>query len=357
MKGVWGRLVLVFFVLVGAVAIASGGSASQRVVEADFKVFPGPAKVTYDELIAYRATFLTKSTASLQKVRFVQTIPVAEGQDAVLETHTCPTTPTTVVIADGPDEWVCTFGTVPSGTPKLVVTSVWKVPNLGDTTICTDCLAAKGAWFLNEGTNDVSNPNDRFGYAELFATLLPSGAIPETNGETLLAGGYEIGVATSCGEGGNLKTHGVIGIANPIVTKYCLPARAFGPAFIPVGSGDPGYATTITETLGNPRHTEVCIAKLGTDCVPGYQDQNFFTPDVLDDDDKVTVVIEVSDAALQTPAKGRETVESVSHNGVPMTAATCATAGDCIVSIILDNKTKVWTIIVTAGSNGFFDID
>jgi hypothetical protein len=355
MKHVWGRLVLVFLVLVGAIAIASGGSAGQRLVDADFKVFPGPANVTYDELIAYRATFLTKSKASLQKVRFVQTIPVAEGVDAVLETHTCPTTPETVPVEDGPDEWVCTFGTIVPDTDVLVVTTVWKAPNLGDTTICPGCLASEGAWFLNEGTNDVSNPNDRFGYAELFATLLPSGDIPETNGETLLAGGYEIGVATSCSEGGNLKTHGVIGIANPIVTKYCLPARAFGPALIPVGSGDPGYATTITETSGNPRHTEVCIAKLGTDCIPGYQDQNFFTSDVLDDDDKVTVVIQVSDAAIQTPAPGRETITSVSHNGDPMTAATCAAAGDCIISITLNNQTKIWTIVVTSGTNGSYD--
>lgn len=353
MKGVWGRLVLGFLVLVGAVAIASGGSAGQRVVEADFKVFPGPAKVTYDELIAYRATFLTKSKASLQKVRFVQTIPVAAGEDAVLETHTCPTTPETVVVADGPDQWVCTFGTVPSGTPKLVVTSVWKAPNLGGTTICTGCLESEGAWFLNEGTNDVSNPNDRFGYAEVFATLLPSGDIPETNGETLLAGGYEIGAVASCAGGGNLKTHGVIGIANPIVTKFCLPDDAFAPPFIPLGSGDPGYATTITETSGNPRQTEICIAQLGTDCVPGYADQGFFTP--AEPDDVVTVVIQVSDAAIQTPAKGRETIESVSHNGVPMTAATCSTAGDCIVSITLDNQTKIWTIVVTSGTNGLYD--
>ena len=353
MKGVWGRLVLGFLVLVGAVAIASGGSASQRLVEADFKVFPGPAKVTYDELIAYRATFLTKSTASLQKVKFVQTIPVAAGKDAVLETHTCPTTPETVPVADGPDEWVCNFGTVPSGTPKLVVTTVWKAPNLGDTTICVDCLASTGGWVVNEGTNDISNPNDTFGQATPYATLLPSGDIPETNGETLLAGGYEIGAVASCADGGNLKTHGVIGIANPIVTKFCLPDDAFAPPFIPLGSGDPGYATTITETSGNPRQTEICIAQLGTDCVAGYDDQSFFTP--AEPDDVVTVVIQVSDAAIQTPAKGRETIESVSHNGIPMTAATCATAGDCLISINLDSKTKIWTLVLTSGTNGLYD--
>jgi hypothetical protein len=38
-----------------------------------------------------------------------------------------------------------------------------------------------------------------------------------------------------------------------------------------------------------------------------------------------------------------------------MTAATCAAAGDCVVSINLDNKTKIWTIVVTAGTNGYFD--
>jgi hypothetical protein len=38
-----------------------------------------------------------------------------------------------------------------------------------------------------------------------------------------------------------------------------------------------------------------------------------------------------------------------------MTATTCATAGDCVVSIGLDKKTKIWTIVVTSGSNGYYD--
>ena len=79
----WGRLALGLLVLVGAVAIASGGSAGQR---RSWRTSRSSLvrQVTYDELIAYRATFETKSKASLQKVRFVQTIPVAEGQDAEL---------------------------------------------------------------------------------------------------------------------------------------------------------------------------------------------------------------------------------------------------------------------------------
>ena len=113
---------------------------------------------------------------------------------------------------------------------------------------------------------------------------------------------------------------------------------------------DLGYATTITETSGNARHTDVCIAALGTNCGPGSIDQNFFLTGSV-----VTVVIKVADAAIQTPAPGRETIDSVSHNGVLMTAATCAAAGDCVVSINLDNKTKIWTIVVTSGTNGYYD--
>jgi hypothetical protein len=342
------RIALAFVVLAGAVVFTTAGSATQRLADATFKVFPGPGKVTYDELIAYRATFETKSTSTLNKVLARQTIPVAQGQEAVIDSHTCPTTPVIVPIDGGPDEWICNFGTVLPGAPKLVLTTVWRVPTLDQETICTDCLESTGKWTIKEGIHDIPNPNDTFGEAQLLATLIPKGDIPETNGETLLAGGYENASANSCAESssdGNLKTHGVISLANPIITKYCLTAAAFLPPFIPVGSPDQGYASTITETLGNAQHTEVCIAKLGTDCGTNL-DQNFFPGAV------VTVVIQVADGFLD---KGYQ-ITTVSHNGVEMTAATCAATGDCVLDIDLSNgKFKVWTILLTSGSNGFYD--
>jgi hypothetical protein len=356
----WGRMVLALVVVAGAVVLVSSGGATQRLADADFLVLPGPAEVTYDELIAYRATFLTESKATLQDVRFEQEFPTAEGQETGAPVEdTCPTEPEIVEVADGPDLWICHFGTIVPKTPLLVVTTVWQAPNLGQETICNGCLTSYGEWNLNEAQSEAPNPgNDTFGEATRTATLLPSGAIPETNGETLRAGGYEIDPAAgACGDAlsaGNLKSHGVIGFSNPVITKFCLPPGAFLPPVIPMGSADPGGATTITETSGDPRTTEICIAELGTECIPDeYEDQNFFSTGLV-----VTVAIRVADAAIQTPAKGRETIDSVSHNGDPMDGpggATCVASGDCLLSINLDNKTKVWTILLTSGSNGFYD--
>ena len=78
------------------------------------EILPGPGRVTYDEQIAYRATFETNSKSTLNKVKARITVPVAEGVEAspLPESHTCPSTPEIRQIADGPDEWACDFGTV-----------------------------------------------------------------------------------------------------------------------------------------------------------------------------------------------------------------------------------------------------
>jgi hypothetical protein len=114
--------------------------------------------------------------------------------------------------------------------------------------------------------------------------------------------------------------------------------------FPPTGQ-DRGYATVITETAGNAHHTEVCIAALGTDCVPGYEDEDFFG----NWNKKVITVV------IQAFIPKKPEVTTVSHNGVPMTADTCTNAGDCVVSITYDNPGKFYTIVVTSGSNGYYD--
>ena len=93
MKRAWGRVVLALLVVGAAVGLVVRW-CDQRVADADFLVLPGPAEVTYDELIAYRATFTTTSKATLQNVRFQQEFPTAEGQETgppVVDT--CPTCP------------------------------------------------------------------------------------------------------------------------------------------------------------------------------------------------------------------------------------------------------------------------
>ena len=337
------RIALALLVVVGAVVLASGGGASQRLAIADWKILPGPGRVTYDELIAYRATFETNSKSTLNKVKARITVPVAEGVEAspLPESHTCPSTPEIRQIADGPDEWACDFGTVVPGAKKLELTVVWKVPTLARQTICTGCLSTVARWTIKEGINDTTVPNDEFGKATLTATLLPKGEIPETSGETLLAGGYE-NAAASCtaSSAGNLKTQGKLGVGNPIITKACLPEGVF-----PLEGQDRGYATVLTERAADAHHTDVCIAALGTDCVQGYKDENFFG-----NWNKKVITVVIQAFVPKNPA-----ITSVSHNGVTMDADTCKNAGDCVLSITYDNQGKFYTIVLTSGTNGFYD--
>lgn len=339
MKRGWGRLALALVVLVGAVVIVSGGSAGPREASATFAAFPGPGQVTYGELIAYRATFTSLSGTSLTHVRFRQSVPVVGSFAATYDSSTCPSTPTTVSTPSGL-EWVCDFGQVAAGSPELELTIVWRAPVLPDDPDgCSSCLVSTGRWTVKEGINDPADPNDTFGLTTTAATLLAG----DGGGETLLAGGYETAY-TSCATSasGNLHTQQAISIANPVSTTFCLPAGAF--TVIPPGSGDLGYATTIAETTGNARHSEICIAALGTNCGSSYVDANFF-PNV------VTVVFQVADAALPKGYK----ITQVFHNGALLNAATCAAVGDCLLSINLDNKTKIWTIVATSGTNGQWD--
>ena len=95
----------------------------------------------------------------------------------------------------------------------------------------------------------------------------------------------------------------------------------------------------------DPHHTDVCIAALGTDCVQGYKDENFFG-----NWNKKVITVVIQAFVPKNPA-----ITSVSHNGVTMDADTCKNAGDCVLSITYDNQGKFYTIVLTSGTNGFYD--
>ncbi len=102
---------------------------------ATFAAFPGPGQVSYGELIAYKAEFETKSDSMLTHVRFRQTVPVAGTELATIDSHTC-LPPAKVTVTGG--EWICDFGKIAPGTPKLELTIVWRVrPSLGRSTART----------------------------------------------------------------------------------------------------------------------------------------------------------------------------------------------------------------------------
>ena len=346
MKFRWGRLALASMVITGAAILASGGSAGARLADVTFEAFPGPGQVTYGQQIAYKATFHNTSGTTLTHVIFRQSYPKANGVESTPADDTCPVAPVTVTKTDGSHVWTCDFGNQSANAKPLALTIVWQVPAQGSATAnCPGCLASNGRWTVKEGVNDVSDPNDAFPSGagiDVFATLLASNS---GGGETLKAGGYETQGAscTDTGGPGNLRTNPDVGVANPVTTTVCLPSFTIPPSNLV----DLGYVTQITETLGNARHSEVCVAALGTNCVNGYVDANF-APQVI------THVFHVADAALPNGYK----ITWVSHNGGPQVAeGACDANNFCVSSIDLVNVkgTKIWVIVVTTPTNGYFD--
>lgn len=338
-----------------AVGIGSAGPRTPVSVDAKFDAFPGPARVSFGENIAYRASLSNTSGSTLTHVIFRQTFPVGASVTGPV-VSSCPSGASSIVPnPDGtPKWWVCDFGQVSATAPDPVLVVVWNVPSSTATQNCAACFSTTGFWSVKEGLNDNINKNDEFGEKTVTAELLSTG---DTATETRRAGGYETGSA-SCDDpaAGSLRTKQKLTSDNPVSTTVCLPAFT-----LPAGSKDLGYVTTITETLiantttPNPRHSEVCVAKLGTTC-PDSSDPNadavFFDPN-SQNPLKITHVFRV----LADSLGKNYTVTQVSHNGTIMNATTCSTKGDCVVSIDLvnDKGTKTWVIKVTTGSNGYFD--
>ncbi|HEX6724412.1 MAG TPA: hypothetical protein VF073_04140 [Gaiella sp.] len=324
-----------------------------------FVAFPGPAEVTYGQQIAYKATFLNKSGTTLTHVIFRQGYPVVNGVEAtpVPGQNTCPAAPVIVTKSNGSHVWTCDFGNRAANAPQVGLTVVWQVPPQETaTTNCPNCLVSNGRWTVKEGVNDVADPNDAFPSSagiDVPATLLASNS---GGTEKLKAGGY-VTQGTSCADpsvAGNLQTNPDVNNANPVSTTVCLPP--FGK---PANGVDLGYVTTITERVvgGKPdaRHSQVCVAKLGTTC-PDVDDPNGDADfGLLNPPQVITHVFHVADAALLP--KGYK-ITAVSHNGgTPTAQGACDSNGFCVVTIRLDNfkGTKIWTIVVTSRTNGYFD--
>lgn len=318
------RLMAACLAVLGAAIAVAGGSAGNRDGNGTLAAVPGPGSVTYGENIAYTATFDNTSGAVFTHVVFRMPAPIAtfEGDEypATFVAASCP-----VTIANGVVS--CDFGQLrPEEVPERL-TMVWKAPTIPSQTGCPSCLVADGSWFIKEGK--ATNGNEEFPVGPVPARLLAA----EASQETLAAGGYELGACTG---GSSLKTNQAVSAANPVSTSFCLPAFA-------TSGTDIGLATTITEEPGNAQKSEVCIAALGQNCGGTYTAADFGPS-------QVTFVFRVADAALPKGYK----ITQVFHNGEFLTAATCARTvnPECLVSISLDNRTKIWTIIATSETNG-----
>jgi hypothetical protein len=339
-------------------AIASGGGAGNRTplkIPATFEAFPGPANVTYGQLIAYKATLKNDTGTTLTHVKFRQIYPevVRDGNDPVPTgppvDSNCPTTPTTVTVTVNgvaKSQWICEFGSVAADADQLTLIVVWNVPSVGSTTVnCDGCLTSTGRWTVKEGANDVADPNDTFPKptgVDVPATLLAIGGTQETK----RAGGYETAGA-SCGDteaAGNLGTNAAVSAENPVSTTVCLPPFALTAEQRKLGLG---YATTITEA--SARSAQVCIADLGKSCDDaGVVDATFA-------DGLVTHIFHVAVAGLP---KNYE-ITTVSHDGVPLDACPVPNPtpdpDGCVSITPPKGNYKIWIIVATAPKNGLWD--
>ncbi len=357
------RLAAVCALAVTAIAVvAPGGSAGKRSLDFTFEAVPGPGEVTYGENIAYRAEISNDSGSTQTHVIFrmgtpytgssTDPVPAAEFVDS-----TCPVNDgqgVWVTYADGTSEWTCDVGTLAAttdGAPQVTLSIVWRVLPSAATQDCDDCLNADARVTVKEGLNDQTNPNDAFlpGNEQLPATLLAANSDASQNTDS--AGGYEIEACTDPAGASSLRTKQKLDAQNPVSTTVCIPT-------IPTDANNLGLATTILEQAsqsGDPGHqslgrSDVCVAQLGQNCGPygSYDAQDFGTAHPL------TLVFRIADAAL--PNGERITV--VYHNGDPLPTCVLSptNANGCTDSIVRSGgPVKIWTIVVTSPTNGFYN--
>ena len=323
MKRTRARLMVACLAVTAAAIAVAGGSAGNRTGTPTLDAVPGPGAVSYGENIAYTATFSNDGGSNFTHVTFKMSPPVVEGT-----TDIASFVKASCGAVDSAGVLTCDFGQLRPGEIERL-TVVWKAPSGASKPGCESCFVANSTWLIKEGKE--TNSNETFTESER-AALIGEGTTDSINGK-LRAGGYELG---ACEAGSsNLSTNPTVSTSNPVATSFCLPDFATDAVNL-------GLATTITELAGNARQSEVCVAKLGENC-PGGQRADFGTDGAF-----ITFTFKVADGALPKGYK----ITQVFHNGHEVTAATCAADNECVSSIKLDNKTKIWTIVTTAETNG-----
>jgi hypothetical protein len=332
MKHARGRLLVACLVVAASAVAVAGGSAGNRVGTPTLEAVPGPGAVSYGENIAYTASFSNDGNSTFTHTTLTMAPPViqATGETATFVKSSCGPANSAGVL-------VCDLGNL-NANAVARVTVVWNVPAGDSQQGCsradsgTDCLLAKTTWQINE--NKSTNGNETF-QQSAGADLIGTSPTDPVNNQ-LRAGGYEV---TSCAAGGSsLKTNQSVSKNNPVATSFCLPSFT-------TNTTDLGLATTITETAGSARTSEVCVAALGQNCPAGSR------ADFGPSGGVITFTFLVSVDGLPKNYK----IEKVFHDGHEVTSATCSADNECVTSIKLDKKKGIWTIVTTAETNGSWD--
>lgn len=322
--------------ILGAIAVlVPGGSAANREATVDLKAVPGPGAVTYGQNIAYTASFSNDSGSMFTHVVFTMSAPTVEGTSlsASFRAASCGA-------VDGSGTLTCDFGRVPPG-QSVSLTVVWKAPGDPSQEGCADCLLGNGTWQIKERKS--TNSNETFPVSET-ADLIGA-SDDDTTSARQRAGGYQLdGCEPSDPSTTSLSTDPSVDAKdNPVFTSFCIPSS------FSAGAAS-GLQSTITEPLKGSsnfaRQSTVCIAEPGEDCGDlDYVPQDF-SPET------VTLTFKVADGALP---KGYKII-AVSHNGgTPVEEGACDGSGFCVLSIDRNNRTKIWTLVVTSTTNGFYN--
>lgn len=327
-----GRIALGGMAVVLVVAVlAGGGAAGNRTADVSLQATPGPALVTWGKNIAYRATFRNTSGSMFTHVAFKMAPPVDNlGQKATFVTSSA----NCVVTVAPSGEISCPFGQQPpasSTDPQVSLIVVWKTPSGGTT------LTAQARWTAKEGVNDQTDPNDTFLTQSVTATLLATPDLTRAGGYQLPRTSYTPGSCTDP----NLETNQVVSLANPLSSRICLPLFTGTPT-------DPGLVATITEgpntgAVGGPHQSEICVPTFGQDCTT-----NTYTP--------YPFASAPATFVFRVQLEPGDKLEIVYHDWVAVPLG-CPSAGDCVQSITVDPKTKIWTVVVQARSNGSWTFD
>jgi uncharacterized repeat protein (TIGR01451 family) len=321
-------------ILGGAIAVA-GGSAGNRVGTPSLQA---TSAVTYGQNIAYTATFTNDGQSVFTHLTFTMAPPVVEGTTL---RATSPRASSGSCAVDANDVLTCDFGQFRPEDPAASVTVVWKVP--GDTSLpgCSDCLVATGTWLIDE--RKATNGNETFAATERVG-LVGTSSDPALSARQR-AGGYQLdGCSTSDPSSTSLSTDQALNAKdNPVSTSLCLPSGF-------AASVSEGLQSAITEpTKDSPNYahqSSLCVAQSGEDCDNPAATPHDFSPD------KLTLTFRVAKEALPK----RYQITGVSHDGgAPVAAGACDSSGFCVLSIHLDKRAKVWTIVVASPTNGHFN--
>jgi hypothetical protein len=323
-------------VLSGLIAVAVFGVASSsapagnRNPVVQLVAVPGPSEVTYGKNVAYSASIVNTGNSNFTKLQFADKIPttIVNGSpvQATLKYASCQGALTAT-------EFVCNEITLVAGATAKV-TIVWATPPAGASSDCPtstpSCMTNSGVWSIKEGTgNPGSSGPDTFPVGPVVTSLL---VVPDQR----KAGGYPITACTS--PSNSLLETFPVGTGNPLQTKVCSTS-------LPVGDSlNPGLATAINErdrTASDPGVTQVsdiCIAAPNNDCAPGY------TPFVSPTFSFFSFVID------NTTLLNNETIDQVFEDGALVSSN--QTADPHVVSITVDKKKKITTVIVASKTNG-----